>query len=74
MPQSHTSDRVADIVARTLYAHMVRHAFGVPGGEIVALIDALEAVGIPFHLARHETSAAIWPPAQARSAEIPNFW
>ncbi|MBN8954762.1 MULTISPECIES: thiamine pyrophosphate-binding protein [unclassified Rhizobium] len=59
MPQSHTSDRVADIVARTLYAHMVRHAFGVPGGEIVALIDALEAVGIPFHLARHETSAAI---------------
>ncbi|WP_110752479.1 thiamine pyrophosphate-binding protein [Phyllobacterium leguminum] len=55
-----TSDqRVADILARTLHAHGVRHAFGVPGGEVVTLIDALQAAGIVFHLARHETSAAI---------------
>jgi acetolactate synthase-1/2/3 large subunit len=51
--------RVADIVAKTLYAHGVRHAFGVPGGEVVTLIDGLEKAGIPFNLARHETSAAI---------------
>jgi acetolactate synthase I/II/III large subunit len=51
--------RVADIVAKTLHAHNVRHAFGVPGGEVVTLIDALQTVGIAFHLARHETSAAI---------------
>jgi acetolactate synthase I/II/III large subunit len=53
------TERVADILARTLHAHHVRHAFGVPGGEVVTLIDALEAAGIVFHLARHETSAAI---------------
>jgi acetolactate synthase I/II/III large subunit len=52
-------NRVADIVAKTLHAHNVRHAFGVPGGEVVTLIDALQTVGIGFHLARHETSAAI---------------
>lgn len=51
--------RVADIVAGTLYAHGVRHAFGVPGGEVVTLIDGLEKAGIAFHLARHETGAAI---------------
>ncbi|OQP85124.1 decarboxylase [Rhizobium rhizosphaerae] len=51
--------RVADIVASTLHAHRARHAFGVPGGEVVTLIDALQQAGIPFHLARHETSAAL---------------
>ncbi|TBB85224.1 thiamine pyrophosphate-binding protein (plasmid) [Rhizobium ruizarguesonis] len=51
--------RVADIVAKTLHAHGVRHAFGVPGGEVVTLIDGLEKAEIFFNLARHETSAAI---------------
>jgi acetolactate synthase-1/2/3 large subunit len=59
MSQSPISDRVADIVAKTLHAYNVRHAFGVPGGEVVTLIDALQKAGIAFHLARHETSAAI---------------
>ncbi len=51
--------RIADLVAQTLYAHGVRHAFGIPGGEIVTLIDALEVAGIRFVLCRHETNAAI---------------
>ncbi|MGZ2426385.1 thiamine pyrophosphate-binding protein [Rhizobium laguerreae] len=51
--------RVADIVAKTLHAHGVRHAFGVPGGEVVTLIDGLEKAEISFNLARHESSAAI---------------
>lgn len=51
--------RVADTIAATLHAHGVRHAFGMPGGEVVTLIDGLEAAGIRFHLARHETAAAI---------------
>lgn len=50
--------RVADTVAATLHAHGVRHAFGMPGGEVVTLIDGLEKAGIAFHLARHETAAA----------------
>lgn len=51
--------RVADIVARTLHDHGVRQAFGMPGGEVVTLIDGLRKAGIAFHLARHETAAAI---------------
>ena len=51
--------RIADTIAATLHAHRIRHAFGMPGGEVVTLIDGLEAAGIRFHLARHETAAAI---------------
>ena len=58
MIASQGTKRVADVVAQTLRAYRVRHAFGVPGGEVVTLIDALQLAGIDFHLARHETSAA----------------
>jgi acetolactate synthase I/II/III large subunit len=51
--------RVADAIARTLAAHGITHAFGMPGGEVVTLVDALGAAGITFVLARHETPAAI---------------
>jgi acetolactate synthase-1/2/3 large subunit len=53
-----TPARVVEAVAATLHAHGVRHAFGMPGGEVVTLIDGLEKAGIAFHLARHETAAA----------------
>ena len=59
MSQIQKINRVADIVAQTLHVSRVRYAFGVPGGEVVTLIDALESAGIAFHLARHETSAAV---------------
>jgi acetolactate synthase-1/2/3 large subunit len=51
--------RVADIVASSLHAHGIRHAFGMPGGEVVTLLDGLTRAGIRFTLARHETAAAI---------------
>jgi acetolactate synthase-1/2/3 large subunit len=50
---------VADLVAQTLAAHGVRSAYGMPGGEVVALVDALGEAGIRFVLMRHETPAAI---------------
>ncbi|MDD9910570.1 MAG: thiamine pyrophosphate-binding protein [Ahrensia sp.] len=49
--------RAADILARRLYAAGCRHAFGMPGGEVLTLVDALEAAGIRFHLTRHENAA-----------------
>ena len=49
--------RAADVLARRLYEAGCRHAFGMPGGEVLTLIDALEAAGIQFHLARHENAA-----------------
>ena len=51
--------RIADLIAQTLHLHGVRHAFGMPGGEVVTIIDALERAGIRFVLCRHETAAAI---------------
>lgn len=51
--------RVADLVASSLHAHGIRHAFGMPGGEVVTLLDGLARAGIRFTLARHETAAAI---------------
>lgn len=54
-----TPTRVVEAIAATLHAYGVRHAFGMPGGEVVTLIDGLEKAGIAFHLARHETAAAL---------------
>ena len=47
----------ADIVAARLKAAGATHAFGIPGGEVLALVDALERAGIRFELARHENAA-----------------
>ncbi|MGJ4948747.1 thiamine pyrophosphate-binding protein [Bradyrhizobium sp. HKCCYLS20291] len=49
--------RAADILARRLYEAGCRHAFGMPGGEVLTMVDALEAAGISFHLCKHENSA-----------------
>ena len=48
--------RAADVLARRLYSAGCRYAFGMPGGEVLTLIDALETAGIRFILVRHENS------------------
>ncbi|MEO1206645.1 MAG: thiamine pyrophosphate-binding protein [Pseudomonadota bacterium] len=65
--------RVADIAAETLHAHGVRRAFGMPGGEVVTFIDALEKVGIRFVLARHETAAAFMAAAEGVNRDAPGL-
>lgn len=52
------SIRAADALAKRLYAAGCRHAFGMPGGEVLTLVDGLEAAGIRFILAKHENAAA----------------
>ena len=47
----------ADIIAEGLVAARATHAFGIPGGEVLALVDALERAGIRFLLAKHENAA-----------------
>jgi acetolactate synthase-1/2/3 large subunit len=54
-----TCARVADSIAAHLAAAGVRHAFGIPGGEVLTLIDALAAAGIEYITARHETAAGL---------------
>ncbi len=49
--------RGADLVAARLAAAGATHAFGIPGGEVLALVDALERADIRFLLAKHENAA-----------------
>ncbi|WP_299610272.1 thiamine pyrophosphate-binding protein [uncultured Tateyamaria sp.] len=50
--------RAADVLAARLYDAGCRFAFGMPGGEVLTLIDALERAGIRFILCKHENAAA----------------
>ena len=47
----------ADLLASALAMAGATHAFGIPGGEVLALVDALGRAGIRFELARHENAA-----------------
>ncbi|HJM51061.1 MAG TPA: thiamine pyrophosphate-binding protein [Alphaproteobacteria bacterium] len=47
----------AQLIARRLAEAGCRYAFGIPGGEVLTLMAALEEAGISFVLAKHENSA-----------------
>lgn len=47
----------ADILAARLAAAGCKRAFGIPGGEVLALIDAIDRAGIRFILTKHENAA-----------------
>ena len=46
----------SDIIGKRLYDAGCRHAFGIPGGEVLSLMDGLDRAGIQFHLVRHENA------------------
>lgn len=46
----------AQLVARRLYEAGCRHAFGIPGGEVLTVMEALQEVGLEFVLVKHENS------------------
>jgi len=48
----------SDVIAKALAGEGIEYAFGLPGGEVVVLIDALRGAGIRFLLVGHEASAA----------------
>lgn len=52
-----TDKSASDLIAERLHAAGVRHAFGIPGGEVLALMDALDRVGIAITLVKHENCA-----------------
>ena len=49
--------KTADIIAQALKAAGVRYAFGIPGGEVLELLDAFRRVGIRFILTKQELGA-----------------
>ncbi|HEX5666738.1 MAG TPA: thiamine pyrophosphate-binding protein, partial [Hyphomicrobium sp.] len=63
--------RVADVVARTIANYGARQAFGMPGGEVVTLIAALNESGVAFLLTRQESGAAIMAAGYATATNTP---
>lgn len=57
MQSSETITTGADLIARGLAQAGIRHAFGIPGGEVLALVEALSAAGIEPVLVKHENAA-----------------
>lgn len=46
----------AEIIADALATAGCKHAFGMPGGEVLALLEALRLAGIDFTLVKHENA------------------
>jgi len=49
--------KTADIIAQALHEEGVRHAFGIPGGEVLELLEAFRKTGIKFVLTKQELGA-----------------
>ena len=47
----------AEIIAARLADAGCRYSFGIPGGEVLALMGALDDAGVAFHLTKHENAA-----------------
>ncbi len=58
----------ADLVAEALAAAGCRRAFGIPGGEVLAIMDALERAGVAFHLVKHENAGGFMAEAAHHAA------
>jgi acetolactate synthase-1/2/3 large subunit len=48
--------RAADYIAEGLYRAGCRYAFGMPGGEVLTILDALQKAKIEFVLCKHENN------------------
>ena len=51
--------KTADIIAHALYEDGIRYAYGIPGGEVLELLEAFRKVGIKFVLTKQELGAGI---------------
>src|SRR5829696_8042962 len=49
----------AGAIAKTLADAGIQKTFGLPGGEVLVLIDELRQAGVDFVLMRHEANAGI---------------
>lgn len=62
---------VAQIIARSLREFGIRRMFGLPGGEILELIEVCRQEGIEFILTRHESTAAFMADVCGQITGIP---
>lgn len=60
-----------DIIARVLKEEGVRYAFGIPGGEVLELLEALRKAGIRFVLTKQELGAGFMADAAYQLTGVP---
>ncbi|MEO1200169.1 MAG: thiamine pyrophosphate-binding protein [Pseudomonadota bacterium] len=63
--------RVADTIAQRLAEAGCRHAFGIPGGEVLAMMQALDAAGLKFTLCRHENAGGFMAEGAWHATDAP---
>ena len=66
------SKSVADILISALAEEGIRNVFGLPGGEVVEVLDSIRRSEIDFTLVHHESSAAFMASATARLTGRPS--
>ncbi|MFZ0216494.1 MAG: thiamine pyrophosphate-binding protein, partial [Candidatus Dormiibacterota bacterium] len=65
------TETVAEAMAAELAAAGIDRVFGLPGGEIVPLIDACRRRDIAFQLCRHEADAGLMAAVYGRLVNRP---
>ena len=63
----------ADLIAATLRAAGVTHGFGIPSGNVLPLLEAMRAGGLPYVLTAHEGSAAFAADVMGRLTGAPGL-
>jgi acetolactate synthase-1/2/3 large subunit len=61
----------ANLIAQRLAKAGVKHAFGIPGGEVLAIIDALRNHDIQFTLVKHENAGGFMAEGTAHASGVP---
>src|SRR5712691_4608313 len=63
----------AELIVATLRAAGVSHGFGVPSGNVLPVLDAMRAGGLPYVLTAHEGSAAFAADVMGRMTGTPGL-
>src|SRR5919204_3649542 len=63
----------ADLIVQTLRAAGITHGFGIPSGNVLPLLDAMRAGGLPFVLTAHEGSAGFAADVMGRLTGAPGL-
>ncbi len=66
-----TTKTAAEIIAENLYDAGCRYSFGIPGGEVLTLIEAMRNVGIKNQLVKHENCAGFMAEGVWHGTNVP---
>ncbi|MCP4070560.1 MAG: thiamine pyrophosphate-binding protein [Hyphomicrobiales bacterium] len=63
----------AKLLAKKLHEAECRHAFGMPGGEVLVVMQALAEAGIEFTLCKHENAAGFMAEGSWQASGAPGI-